>query len=162
MVYPFSPISYEENKYILVVIDNFPNFIDLFVGSLRHPTREPLPVPTSYLTFFYDIDLPRNSCSIGVQNFPSNVVSELLSIFHARQMTASRYDPQTKGKNEALHRTSLSQIKIYMSSPDKADWDELPPCFAYALNSAPLYDAASPLLVVLATAVIPKLHPVQY
>ena len=134
---PIAPVSARGNRYILVVMDNFSNLIWL----VPTPDETAKTTAEALLKIFLANGFPDSFLSDRGSNFLSSTVSELLKLLKIHQVATSAYHPATDGKNEVSHRLLLAQIRSFLAQTGTENWDLLLDSFAFAVNSAPLYDS---------------------
>ena len=113
------PWSNSENRFIIVVTDNFTRWMEVTA----------IPDQTAPVTARAILDMIcRFGCPLALHsdqgtNYMSHVVTELCSLLEVKKTRTSARRPQCNGQTERYNSTLLQMIRAYISD-DQQDWDE--------------------------------------
>ena len=128
---PF-PESSSGNKYVLVVIDNFTRWVEIF--ALPDQTAETCAnkVLNEVISRF---GCPYDLHSDQGRNFESGVFQELCTLLELRKTRSSPGHPRGNGQVERFNKTLVRMIKSYIRDQQE-HWDKNLGCLAGAYRSA--------------------------
>jgi len=125
------PTSDGGNKYVLVVVDHFTKWVELF--AMESQTAEE--VAKRLMLVFYRFGIPETILSDQGTNFQSILLAELYELLDVHKVRTSPYHPQTDGITERFNRTLQGMFSCYVQENQK-DWDTFLPTLAFAYNTA--------------------------
>ena len=110
--------SNKGNKYILMIIDQFTNWLDCY----PLPNQEAETVATSFIEAFVSrLGYPLQIHSDQGRNFESRLFQEVCKLL---QITKTPYRPCTNGQVERYNRLVLQAISCFMENiSQQKDWD---------------------------------------
>ena len=122
------PISYNNNRYLLVVQDYFTKWVEAI----------PIPDNSSYIS-----GTGKDLSTMGIldtlhsdqgQNFESTILRQTLDTFGVSKSRTSAYHPQGDGLVERFNRSLLQLLRTYVDK--EADWERYLPLVLYAYRTA--------------------------
>ncbi len=119
------------NQYILVIIDHFTKFIQLY--ALRN--QEAHTIAQCFQNFIMKFGIPEAFLSDQGKNFRSLLITQLWELLDVKQKQTSSYHPETDGLSERLNRSVIKMIKCYINE-NHTDWDEHLDELSFAYNTA--------------------------
>jgi predicted aspartyl protease len=128
---PF-PITDKGNRYILVVMDYFSKWPEVFAL----PNQEATTIARKLVDdIFSRFGLPLEIHSDQGRNFESNVFQETCKILGIHKTRTTPYHPQSDGMVERFNQTLERHLAKLVDSHQK-DWDEYIPLFLLAYRTA--------------------------
>lgn len=128
---PFSPDKYG-NKYILVVIDNFTRFVELFVT----PNNSSTETAKAILSIYGRYGLPQMIHSDQGSHFTANVIEELCNYFKVQQQYSLPYRPQANGIVERCNKEIVTHLKsLVLDKRATDDWGIHVPIIQRIINT---------------------------
>ena len=128
---PF-PTSTRGNKYILVLVDNFTKWIEVF--PLESQTAE-LTAKTAVNEFFCRLGYPGQLLTDQGTNFESELFKSMCKLLKIKKKRTTAYRPSANGQAERTNRTLMNAIRCFVDKQQN-DWDVYLPQIAAALRSA--------------------------
>jgi transposase InsO family protein len=133
---PLSPDKYG-NKYILVVIDNFTRFVELFVTSNCSSDE----AAKAILSIYGRYGLPRVIHTDQGSHFTANIVEELCEYLSVKKQYSLPYRPQANGIVERANRSILERLREMVFSKrlvrhSEHIWSDLLPLVQRAINAS--------------------------
>ena len=125
------PRSEGGNLYILVVIDHFTKWVELF--AMDKITAKD--VAKNLMLVFLRHGIPETILSDQGTNYQAALMAELCELLDIHKVRTSPYHPQCDGLSERFNRSIQAMIASYVNSNHK-NWDELLPTLAFAYNTA--------------------------
>ena len=127
---PF-PMSYKENKYILVVGDCFTRWIEAYAM----PDQTAKTIAEQLATrFFPRFGFPLEIHTDQGRSFESDLFQELCRILEIHKSRTSPYNPRSNGMIERFNKSLLNMIAVYIES-DQREWDINLPLLTSAYRS---------------------------
>lgn len=123
------PETFDGNKYILTIQDNFSKFI----VAIPLPKQD---AETVAKAFAEEVILTFGICKTVLtdqgQNFMSKLFKELCKLFGIKKIRTTAFRPQSNGSIERMHR-SLKEYLRHFIDPDQRTWDKFlkTACFAH-------------------------------
>ena len=99
--------SIKGNKYVLVIIDHFSKFIQLYAL----PNQEATTIIKCLHNFVMKFGIPEAFLSDQGRNYQSDLIAQLWEMLDVRRKRTSIYHPETDGLSERLNRTLIKMIK---------------------------------------------------
>jgi hypothetical protein len=125
------PVSYQGNRYLLVVQDYFTKWADAI--PLRNQTAETI---TQELTKLFSVmGLPEILHSDQGRNFESTLLRQTLESFGVHKSRTTAYHPEGDGMVERFNRSLLQLLRSYVDN-EAADWERYLPLVLYAYRTA--------------------------
>ena len=121
------PMSYQHNKYLLVVQDYFTNWVEAIPmpdQTAQHITRE-------LIKIFAVLGMPEILYSDQGQNFKSTILKQTLQAFGVFKSHTTAYHPKCDGMVEHFNRSLLQLFRSYVER--KADWEQNLPLVLFCL-----------------------------
>ena len=125
------PNSGDGNKFVLVVIDHFTKWVELY----PLPEISAKTVANRLMLTFLRFGIPDTLLSDQGSNYQSELMVELCELLDIHKVRTSPYHPQCDGITERFNRTLQAMITSYISNHQR-DWDVLLPSLAFAYNTA--------------------------
>ena len=125
------PRSNGGNIYILVVIDHFTKWVELF--AMNKITAEE--VAQNLMLVFYRHGIPETLLSDQGTNYQASVMNELCELFDIHKVRTTPYHPQCDGITERFNRTIQTMLASYVNK-NQTNWDTLLPALAFAYNTS--------------------------
>ena len=119
------------NIHILVVIDHFTKWVELF--PMNKVTSKD--VAKRLMLVFYRHGIPETILSDQGTNYQATLLAELYELLDVHKVRTSPYHPQTDGLTERFNRTIQAMLTSYVADNQK-DWDTFLPTLAFAYNTA--------------------------
>lgn len=134
---PF-PISSAGNRYVLVVMDYFSKWPEVYAI----PNQEAKTVVSVFVNnWICRFGVPIELHSDQGRNFESAIFKEMCEVYGIRKTRTTPLHPQSDGMVERFNRTLEDYLKKVVSAQQK-DWDEHIPTFLLAYRSA-VHDSTS-------------------
>ena len=127
---PF-PISKHHNKSILIIVDHFTKWVQLF--ALKNTNA--INVAKCLLKFISANGIPDQILTDQGSNFQSQVLSELYDLLDIHRSRTTAYHPQCDGLAERYVRTFKTAIACFVNENHR-NWDEHLDLLAFAFNTA--------------------------
>ena len=129
---PF-PRSNRGNQYILVAVDQFTKWAEVF--AVPDQTTE-----TTAWTLVNEV-IARFGAPLSIhtdqgKNFESRLFTEVCQLLEIAKTRTTPYHPSSNGQVERINRTLLQMIWCYVN-PGQQDWDECLPLLASAYRRVP-------------------------
>ena len=124
-------VSDRGNVNILVVVDHFTKWVELFAMS-SVTARD---VAYNLLSVFFRFGIPETILSDQGRNFQSDLLAEIYEVLDIHKVRTTPYRPQCDGITERFNRTLQSMLTCFVADHQK-DWDDLLPYVAFAYNTA--------------------------
>jgi len=125
------PRSNGGNLYVLVVVDHFTKWVELF--AMESITSAEL--AKRLMLVFYRHGIPDTILSDQGTNYQAALLAELYELLDIHKVRTSPYHPQCDGLTERFNRTLQAMLTSYIDENQK-NWDELLPTLAFAYNTA--------------------------
>ena len=127
------PATPEGNKFVLVVMDYFTKWVEVF--AMKDQTAE------TVAAVLVDEVFSRLGCPIELHsdqgsNFRSKVMTEVYRLMGIKKTQTTPYHPRGDGMVERMNRT-LEDMLAHCVSERQTDWDQHLPLLAMAYRSAP-------------------------
>ena len=127
------PTTPEGNKFVLVVMDYFTKWVEVF--PMKDQTAE------TVAAVLVDEVFSRLGCPIELHsdqgsNFRSKVMTEVYRLMGIKKTQTTPYHPRGDGMVERMNRT-LEDMLAHCVSERQTDWDQHLPLLAMAYRSAP-------------------------
>jgi hypothetical protein len=131
VVGPF-PRSGQENRYLLIAMDYFTKWPEMYVI----PNQEASTIAETLVTnFFCRFGIPRELHSDQGRNFESRLQQEVLQRLGVSKTRTTALHPQSDGMVDATLRPSRSTCGR-SSHPTQRDWDDRAPPFLLAYRAS--------------------------
>ena len=128
---PF-PVSASGNRYVLVVIDYFTKWPEVF----PLPNQEAVTVAHALVNeFFSRFGVPRELHSDQGRNFESTIIKECCELLGIRKTRTTPMHPESDGMVERFNRTLVQEI-AKRCRHGQTDWDKYIPTILMAYRSA--------------------------
>jgi hypothetical protein len=125
-------LSLRGNKYVLVVMDHYTRFVEMFAL----PDKSAKTVGRCLLTeIFTRYGWPEAILNDNGAEFDNALIAELCGLGATKQMFTSPYHPETNGMCERFMRTMKSKLRSSVSD-FQVDWDDHLPAIRMAYNTA--------------------------
>ena len=126
-------ITPRKNRYVLVLIDAFSRWVEVF------PTQDELAGTVARIV--YDNIITRYGCphtllSDNGPSFIAKIVEELCLIMSVKKIFTTAHHPQSNGLVERVNSTVLSTLRSYVDEMG-SDWDLCLPSVRFAINTTP-------------------------
>jgi hypothetical protein len=115
------------NKYLLVMIDHFSKWVELF--ALSDQTAEDVAKCVSLFVCRHGV--PDSILTDLGTNFQAVLISQLFDQLDVHRLRTSAYHPQCDGESERFNRTIQQMLSCYLAD-NPGEWDELLPKMAFA------------------------------
>ena len=126
------PISNAGNKYLLVAMDYFTKWPEVFAI----PDQEAVTIARALVEgMFCRFGAPMELHSDQGRNFESTVMAEVCRLFGISKTRTTAGYPQSDGMVERFNRTLLNALAAFTESHQK-DWDEYVPFVLFAYRTA--------------------------
>ena len=125
------PKSVSGSFYLLVVIDHFTKWVELF-PMVNITAAE---VAKKLMLVFYRHGIPDTILSDQGSNYQSSLLSEVYELLDVHKVRTSPYHPQCDGITERFNRTIQSMLTSFIDE-NQANWCSLLPSLAFAYNTA--------------------------
>ena len=110
------PISYHNNRYLLVVQDYFTKWVE----AIPMLDQTAVCITNAVVKLFAMLGLPRIVHSDQGQNFESTTLKQTLEAFGISKSRTTAYHPQGDGLVERFNRSLLQLLRCYVQSePDR-------------------------------------------
>ena len=126
---PF-PQSHRGNKYILVMIDQFTEWVELFALPDQSAERT---VVNEVIAQFGSLLMMHKDQG---RNFKSHLFKEMCHILEITKSRTTPYHPASNGRAERLNHTLLAMIRCYVRRGQQ-DWDAYLPLLTSAYRRVP-------------------------
>jgi hypothetical protein len=124
------PISYNNNRYLLVIQDYFTKWAEAIPMRDQTAAR----ITAELVKVFSVLGLPDVLHSDQGQNFESTMLKETLQAFGITKSRTTAYHPQGDGMVERLNRSLLQLLRSYVDK-EPADWERYLPLILYAYRT---------------------------
>ena len=125
------PKSVSGSHYLLVVIDHFTKWVELF-PMVRITAAD---VASKLMLVFYRHGIPDTILSDQGSNYQSQLLAEIYELLDVHKVRTSPYHPQCDGITERFNRTIQSMLTSFVNDNQK-NWCTLLPSLAFAYNTA--------------------------
>ncbi len=123
------PISYHNNRYLLVVQDYFTKWAD----AIPMPDQTAVRITAELVKLCSSFGLPDILHSDQGANFESNILRKTLEAFGVVKTRTTAYHPQGDGMVERLNRSLLQLLRTYVNKEE--DWERFLPLALYAYRT---------------------------
>ena len=106
------PISYQNNRYLLVVQDYFTKWVE----AIPMPDQTAIRITNELIKLFSMLGLPQIVHSDQGQNFESTVLKQTLEAFDICKSRTTAYHPQGDGLVERFNRSLLQLLRSFVQS----------------------------------------------
>ena len=120
------PISYQNNRYLLVVQDYFTKWVE----AIPMPDQTAVRIINELVKLFSMSGLPQIVHSDQGQNFKSTILKQTLEAFNICKSRTTAYHPQCDGLVERFNRSLLQLLRSFVQS--ESDWERYLPLVLYA------------------------------
>ena len=107
------------NRYILVIIDHFTKFIQLYAM----PNQLAVTLAKKLHKFMMKFGIQYEFLSDQGRNYQSFLLAQLWELLDVQRKRTTPYHPEADGLSERLNRTIKKMIKCYVNE-SHTDWDE--------------------------------------
>ena len=121
------PESKNGNKLLLVIIDHFSSYIEMY--PLKNQVAEE--VARCFIDFISRHGIMSTVLTDQGKNFEAEVLHEVWELLDVRVTHSTAAHQRCDGKTERFNKTIISMIKCYVSE-NQPDWDEKLPQLAFA------------------------------
>ena len=129
---PISPASPRGNKYVLVIVDHFTKWVEIYAMIDQ---KAPTIANIMYQEYITRHGVPLSILSDQGRAFCSEVLTALWSLLDVDQRRTTPYHPQCDGLTERFNRTLGAMIRaVTLEEPNR--WDELLKPLSFAYNTA--------------------------
>lgn len=125
------PKSVSGSHYLLVVIDHFTEWVELYF-MVRITAAD---VALKLMLVFYRHGIPDTILSDQGSNYQSQLLAEIYELLDVHKVRTSPYHPQCDGITERFNRTIQSMLTSFVNDNQK-NWCTLLPSLAFAYNTA--------------------------
>ena len=125
------PITKNNNKYVLVVVDHFTKWLEVF--PMNNQTA--LTVANNLITVFCRHGMPETILSDQGSNYTSELLNQLWEVLDIHKVQTTIFHAQCDGNSERIMRSLQGMITHYVNGKQN-DWDELLHKLAFAYNSS--------------------------
>lgn len=129
---PF-PASVNNNKYILVITDQFTKWVEAFAVTDKTSETTAKKLVEEFIARF---GAPLQIHTDQGRNFQSDLFKAVCKLFGATQTRTTPYHPASNGQVERFNRSLLQMIRCYINR-DQTVWDEQLPLLLAAYRSTP-------------------------
>ena len=124
------PMSYQHNKYLLVVQDYFTKWAE----AIPMPDQTATRITRELIKIFAVLGMPNILHSDQGQNFESTILRQTLNAFGIVKSHTTAYHPQGDGMVERFNRSLLQLLRSYVEQ--EADWERYLPLVLFAYRTA--------------------------
>ena len=124
------PMSFQQNKYLLVVQDYFTKW----ATAIPLPDQTATAITAELIKLFSVFGVPSVVHSDQGRNFESSILKATLEAFGIAKSWTTAYHPQGDGMVERLNRSLLQLLRAYVT--EQAEWECHLPLVLYAYCSA--------------------------
>ncbi len=126
------PMSYDGNRYLLVLMDYLTKWVEAFPMPDQKADRIAAIIVTQFICRY---GAPSRILSDAAPNFLSAVVLSICRLCNIQKVTTTPYAPQTDGLVERANRTLQGIMRMYVESSQR-NWDELLPFALFSLRAS--------------------------
>jgi transposase InsO family protein len=113
------PLTSRGNRYIVVVIDHFTRWVEIFPTSDQTAETTANVILNGVISRF---GCPLDLHSDQGRNYESTIFKELCRLLEIRKTRTSPRHPQANGQAERFNRTLIKMIRAYLKG-EQRDWD---------------------------------------
>ena len=124
------PMSYQHNKYLLVVQDYFTKWAE----AIPMPDQTATRITRELIKIFAVLGMPNILHSDQGQNFESTILRQTLNAFSIVKSHTTAYHPQGDGMMERFNRSLLQLLRSYVEQ--EAEWERYLPLVLFAYRTA--------------------------
>ena len=124
------PMSYQHNKYLLVVQDYFTKWAE----AIPMPDQTAERITRELIKIFAVLGMPNILHSDQGKNFESTILRQTLNAFGIVKSHTTAYHPQGDGMVERFNRSLLQLLRSYVEQ--EADWERYLPLVLFAYRTA--------------------------
>ena len=127
------PMSYQHNKYLLVVQDYFTKWAE----AIPMPDQTAVRLAQEFIKIFSAVGILRIAHSDLGQNFESTVLKQTLSAYKIHKSHTIPCHPQGDGMVEHFNRSFLQLLQSYLEY--EADWERYLPLTRLCTDRQPTH-----------------------
>ena len=128
-----SPITPRNNRFILVVTENFSKWVEIFAVADQSAVTTANVILNEVIARY---GAPLSIHSDLGSNYESQIFQELCKLMEVRKTRTSVRNPKGNGQVEKFNKTLVRMIKAYLKG-EQEDWDLNLGCLAAAFRATP-------------------------